>query len=89
MSLGHLGTVVRLPDGRLATVCYNMLDGVGVLLGEHDFSHIEDGGHMEDDRLPRPDYMLRSPGEPYAKNHPTAPCICSEYMVEIVKKSPR
>ena len=31
-----LGTQLRLPDGREATVVYNNLDGVGIKWGLHD-----------------------------------------------------
>lgn len=30
-----LGTIIKLPDGRTATVVYNGLDGVGIKMGEH------------------------------------------------------
>ena len=33
-----VGTVVRLPDGRVGTVVYNGLDGVGVKWGQLDLS---------------------------------------------------
>lgn len=69
-----LGTVVRLPDGRIGTTVYNGLDGVGIKWGEHQ-PKIEDymmpgGGVYQsvagDDRPPLdwpwyPDAMLRDP----------------------------
>ncbi len=36
-----LGTVVKFSDGRIATVCYNGLDGIGFKEGDHKIS-VED-----------------------------------------------
>uniref|UniRef100_A0A6M3JM17 Uncharacterized protein n=1 Tax=viral metagenome TaxID=1070528 RepID=A0A6M3JM17_9ZZZZ len=33
-----LNTIIRLPDGRIGTICYQGLDGVGGVWGEHEFS---------------------------------------------------
>jgi len=51
-----LGTLVRLPDGRVGTICWHHLDGYGGVWGEHDFSGIEPGF---DDAIPAPEFMLR------------------------------
>ena len=81
------GTIVKLPDGRLGTVVYNGLDGVGIKWGSHVV-------HQEDivgsgcaligvrDQEPPEDYrwwpeaMLRNP-------YPSAdlPCVGEEYEV--------
>lgn len=53
------GTVIRLPDGRVGTVCYNNLDGVGGVWGERDFSGTNQNF---DDGWPRPEFMLREKG---------------------------
>ena len=36
MSMNKVGTIVRVPDGRIGTVVYNGLDGIGIKWGEHD-----------------------------------------------------
>jgi len=50
-----LNTLIRLPDGRTGTVCYNNLDGVGGVWGVHQFE-MPAGGFGD---LPEPDFMLR------------------------------
>lgn len=52
----ELGTIIRLPDNRIGTICWNHLDGAGGVFGEHDFSHVEPGFS---DELPAPEFMLR------------------------------
>ena len=49
-----LNTLVRIGED-VATVCYNNLDGVGVVWGEHTFQ-MPSGGFG--DGLPPPDVML-------------------------------
>ena len=64
-----LGSQVELADGRLATVVYNSLCGVGAKIGLHDPSPEDfDGtsGDMVDGDVPedwpwRPDVLLREP----------------------------
>lgn len=51
-----LNTLVKLPDGRIGTICYNHLDGAGGVWGEHHFE-MPEGGFSDD--LPEPDFMLR------------------------------
>ena len=53
------GTVIKLPDGRVGTICYSNLDGEGGVWDRHDFSHIEQ--NINDD-WPEPDFMLRKKG---------------------------
>ena len=50
------GTVIRLPDGRVGTICYSNLDGVGGVWGERDFSGVNQNF---DDGWPKPEFMLR------------------------------
>ena len=38
-----LNTVIKLPDGRVGTTCWNHLDGVGGVWGEHHFEMPEGG----------------------------------------------
>lgn len=78
-----LGTIIELPDGRVGTVVYNSLDGVGIKWGEHypdpaDFENTNGslvGPGPPDDWQWFPDAMLR---EPYSLA--TLPCVGSEYM---------
>ena len=51
-----LNTKIKLPDGRIGTICYNDLDGVGGVWGEHSFT-MPIGGFG--DELPEPEFMLR------------------------------
>lgn len=51
-----LNTLIKLPDGRIGTICYNHLDGAGGVWGEHSFTMPENGFGNE---LPEPDFMLR------------------------------
>jgi hypothetical protein len=65
-----LGTKVKLPDGRIGTVVFNSLIGVGIKWGVHD-PPLEDfdgttGGVLWEDAKPadwpwRPDALLRKP----------------------------
>ena len=87
-----LGTIVKLPDGRIGTTVYNGLDGIGIKWGEHhpppeDFedSHANFGAGPEspvhaNDWPWHPDAMLRD-------NYPSAglPCVGEDY--EVVEKS--
>ena len=53
-----LNTVIKLPDGREGTMCWNHLDGAGGVWGRHHFAMPLDGFSNS---LPRPDFMLREP----------------------------
>ena len=65
------GTVIRLPDGRIGTVVYNGLDGVGIKWGEHraTLADLRGSGCTligVQDEIPEdyewtPDAMLRAP----------------------------
>lgn len=55
----QLNTVIRLPDGRMGTICYHNLDGYGGVWDKHHFE-MPYGGFG--DELPRPDFMLREKG---------------------------
>lgn len=88
----RLGTQIRLPDGRKATVVYNSLVGVGVKFGLHNppkaaftgtdgntfKSEIPDGFEWE------PDALLRAPE---MSTRLGMPCICEESEVEISRIS--
>jgi len=81
----RLGTVIRMADGRIGTVVYNGLDGVGVKWGRHepdpaDFEGTNGGlfDNEKDNDWPwYPDAMLRDP-YPYAD----LPCIGRDFTVE-------
>lgn len=74
MSL-RLNDRVRLPDGRVGTICYHNLDGVGGVWGEHTFT-MPGGGFG--DELPRPDFMLRGPE---IQHRFRAECVGRDYEV--------
>ena len=92
-----LGTHVRLPDGREATVVYNGLEGIGVKLGLHnpqpsDFAGTT-GGLMRGD-IPTdfnwfPDILLRDSNEWTPPKHELdgMECVCKESEVEIITKN--
>lgn len=80
-----LGTIVRLPDGRVGTTVLNSLSGVGIKWGRHDpdpavFEGTH-GGTLSGERdVPaewHPDAMLRDP-------YPSAvlPCVGEVFVVE-------
>ena len=52
------GTFVKLPDGRVGTICYRNLDGEGGIWGYHpELKELANEGF--DDRFPCPQFMLR------------------------------
>lgn len=55
-----LNTVIRLPDGRVGTICWHHLDGYGGVWGEHRFDEdrVRNDNYFSDE-LPRPEFMLR------------------------------
>lgn len=77
------GVIVKLPDGRIGTVVYNGLDGVGIKWGEHDIT-LDDlqgnGGCVQedvsDDYEWEPDAMLR---KPYASAE--LECVGEDFMI--------
>ena len=82
------GTLVRFFDGRIATVCYNQLDGVGVCLGDKRdevlaATKAESNGWGENDLFPVPTIMLR-------ERYPHPPSTITEFIVgyEIVEVTP-
>ena len=87
MRASKLGTIIRLPDGRVGTTVYNGLDGVGVKWGRHypppRLFEGSTGGVLDDpqfvkDRLADwiPDAMLR---DPYPSA--TLPCVGEEFEI--------
>ena len=50
-----LNTVIRLPDGREGTICWNHLDGSGGIWGRHRFEM----PHSGFGDLPEPEFILR------------------------------
>ena len=89
-SINRLGTQIRLPDGREATVVFNSLTGVGIMWGLHnpdpaDFEGT-DGGLFNDTRPEdfewHPEAMLR---EPEMEKLLGMPCVGEDY--EIIKES--
>lgn len=78
------GMLVELPDGKIGTVVYNGLDGVGIKWGEHKVkqSDISGNGGISNDKAPEgyrwfPDAMLR---DSYPSRPPNAtPCVGEKY----------
>ena len=73
------GVVIKLPDGRIGTLCYSNLDGEGGVWGEHDFSHIPIGFN---DFWPEPEFLLREP-------FPGARWRCVGTKYEVLRRSER
>jgi len=81
------GTIIKLQDGRVGTVVYNSLDGVGIKWGRHKITMADIQGHgslFNDDKAPDdyeyyPDAMLRNP-------YPSAdlPCVGEDYSIESI-----
>jgi len=89
-----LGTIVKVPDGRVGTVVFNSLIGVGIKWGRHkppveDFEGTTGGTVHEEPRedFPwKPDALLRDPKEfPNEPSRFGMPMICDEDDVEIIK----
>ena len=84
-----LNTIIRLPDGREGTICWNHLDGSGGVWGRHHFE-MPEGGFG--DNLPAPEFMLREKSvEPLLRkqhwrgpeysHRPDLECVGTEYEV--------
>lgn len=93
MSMGQCGTIVRVPDGRIGTVVYNGLDGIGIKWGEHDVTADDISGSgcsligIDDGPIPpnyewHPQAMLR---EPY-DNANRLECVGDESRCKIIKE---
>lgn len=52
----RLNTIVRVSDGRVGTICYHNLEGVGGVWGRHKFEMPASG--FGD--LPKPEFLLRA-----------------------------
>ena len=88
--ISKLGTQIRLPDGREATVVYNSLIGVGIKFGLHnpnpkDFENTD--GNTVQDKTPEnfkwePDALLR---KPEMSEKLGIPCICDDDGVKIIR----
>lgn len=80
-----VGTIIKLPDGRIGTVVYNGLDGVGIKWGEHNITKndiVGDGNTTHGSEIAPenynyfPDAMLRKP-------YPSADieCVGEDYEI--------
>lgn len=92
----RLGTIIELPDGRVGTVVFNSLIGVGIKWGEHkpdpsDFEGTTGGvvamlGGAEDE-VPtdfewEPDALLREPWEGFERHgFKLEDCVGEEYTI--------
>jgi len=79
-----LNTVIRLPDGRIGTICWNHLDGTGGVWGEHQFE-MPEGGFGD---LPAPEFMLREKaveellrGNGINSHRPDLECVGVDYII--------
>lgn len=77
-----LNTIVKLPDGRIGTICWQHLDGAGGVWGIHHFE-MPEGGFG--DNLPAPEFMLRekSVERLLRRDHgnPTLECVGTDYEI--------
>ena len=69
-----LNAVVKLPDGRIGTICYNNLDGQGGIWGEYRFKR---PANSFSDDLPKPEFMLR---ESYVGQTPGIEYVGDKYL---------
>ena len=76
-----LNTIIKLPDGRIGTICWNNLDGSGGIWGRHTFN-MPEGGFGD---LPPPDFMLREKSlEPLLRklaHKSDMECVGEDYVV--------
>jgi hypothetical protein len=83
----QLNTVIKLPDGRVGTICYHNLDGRGGVWGVHEFE-MPPGGFG--DGLPPPQFMLRERGVEASLRRDYGPdleCVGEEFEVVEVPDS--
>ncbi|KKR01600.1 MAG: hypothetical protein UT24_C0003G0007 [Candidatus Woesebacteria bacterium GW2011_GWB1_39_12] len=74
-----LNTVIKLPDGRIGTICYNWLDGCGGIWGKKHFDTEE---RMDNPDLPEPEFMLREKEiEGKLRGLENAECVGEEYEI--------
>ena len=72
-----LNTLIKLPDGRIGTICYNCLDGAGGVWGEHVFE-MPEGGFGD---LPEPEFMLRNKELEGRVGCEKSECVGEEYQI--------
>lgn len=79
------GTKIKLPDGRIGTVVYNGIDGIGIKWGEHNIKEIDihGSGGLINEEIPGDyayfaDAMLRD-------KYPDADIECVGGDYEIIK----
>jgi hypothetical protein len=75
-----LNTIIKLPDGRIGTICYNYLDGIGGVWGEQTFEMPPNG--FGD--LPEPEFMLRDKSLQGRVGGPASECVGKDY--ELIKR---
>lgn len=73
-----LNTIVKLPDGRIGTICYRHLDGEGGVWGEHQFE-MPEGGFG--DELPEPEFMLRDKSLQGRVGGEYSECVGEDYEI--------
>jgi len=74
----RLNTIIKLPDGRVGTICYHNLDGCGGVWGKHKFE-MPEGGFGN---LPEPEFMLRDSSMQGRVGSEKSECVGEDYMIE-------
>jgi len=70
-----LNTIIKLPDGRIGTICYNYIDGSGGVWGKQEFK-MPEGGFGD---LPEPEFMLREKELQGRVGGKDSECVGEEY----------
>lgn len=72
-----LNTKIKLPDGRIGTICYSHIDGFGGVWGEREFE-MPEGGFGD---LPEPEFMLRDKKLQGRVGCEKSECVGEEYKI--------
>lgn len=95
-AIQHIGQLVRVPDGRVGTVVYYGLDGVGVKWGVHRPDPADFDGTYGDTVPPSrdvtdwpwsPDAMLRDPYEHPEWQTPGLEYVGEEWRCEVIEEA--
>ena len=70
------GTVIKLPDGKVGTICWHHLDGYGGVFGKHE---IKQQRESFSSYYPKPEFMLRSKDVQHL--FPDMECVGEEYEI--------
>ncbi len=89
----RLGTKIKMDDGRVGTVVYNSIIGVGVKWGRHDpdpDDFVGTTGNLLRDEVPddwqwEPDALLREPWDG-CEGHGFAPAECVGEKFDVIEE---